>query len=182
VAGLGSLLRGRGAGWPQVAVEAGAEALRMGQVHRQMTQYAPNRFHLVRARTRFCTRAGGPRVPCVPYVPCRVLHLATESNSWPADLLCLYCTPQKNFSPVARVPWQNPCPTLCRRSDSGWSRHLSFICFLGPALRDGSLRVILRRSASRLAPPGPGGPRFTRPCAPLPRWSRLPGGRGTRGT
>jgi hypothetical protein len=35
-----------------------------------------------------------------------------------------------------------------------------------------------RRSASRLAPPWPGGPRFARRCAPRPRWSRLPGGGG----
>jgi hypothetical protein len=38
-------------------------------------------------------------------------------------------------------------------------------------------RLLLpRRSATRLAPPGPGGPRFARRCAQRPRWSRLPGG------
>ncbi len=54
---------------PQVAGAAGAAraaswAPRLGQAAHRTTPNAPNRFHLVRALTRFCARAGGPRVPC----------------------------------------------------------------------------------------------------------------------
>ncbi len=86
-----------------------------------------------------------------------------------------------------------PPPFVSWRSDPGRSRSLSF----SGLSRAGSLRVVLRasrprgraapgrllppqRSASRLAPPGPGGPRFTRRYAPRPRWSRLLGGGGRR--
>jgi hypothetical protein len=45
-----------------------------------------------------------------------------------------------------------------------------------PGGRTSPCRLLLpRRSASRLGPPGPGGPRFARRCSQRPRWSRLSG-------
>jgi hypothetical protein len=67
VEGLGSLLQGSGADRQQVAEAAGAVASLaplLGQAPHRTTLNAPNRFHLVRALTRFRARAGGPRVPC----------------------------------------------------------------------------------------------------------------------
>jgi hypothetical protein len=88
-----------------VAAAAGAEsgqALRMDLAPHRTTLHAPNRFHLVRALTRFCTRVGGPRAPCIT---CRGLHSGLESR--PAT--------RPFIVPVGFTPWvriKTSCTTI----------------------------------------------------------------------